>query len=270
MTKLKSLKKIKPKELSKTSTRITQVHGSMEAQNIVERVKVIIDEKQKKTEAIEKKLNSKTIEKKQFYCCKTECVCDEEKCLAFLLRECPCCHSILRSVFSKMSFQIDGKKPTMILPDCAKHTNTKSSRLLLEDLSQSEASEDDESSNYDYDFEKLDETNSSSDKGEQVICVLKSIWKSLCPPIKEEDIIGKWYGVIYGKKKTSLFVAKVEKWFLVDRDGCVQSIMMRCLIPKMGSGTTLKDTPKHLPSDMGHFSLADIILGPLEVIPRDI
>ena len=131
-------------------------------------------------------------------------------------------------------------------------------------MSQSEASKDEESSNYNYDFEKLNEANSSSDEdeGEQDIRALKSTCKSLFPPIKEEDIIGKLYGVIYGKKKTSLFVAKVEKRFLVDKDGCVQSIMMRCLMPKMWSGTTLKDTPKHLPPDI-------IMLGPLEVIPRE-
>ena len=42
---------------------------------------------------------------------------------------------------------------------------------------------------------------------------------------------------------------------------------MQCLKPKTGSGTILEDTPEHLP-DIGDFSLADIIAGPLSVIPR--
>ena len=65
-----------------------------------------------------------------------------------------------------------------------------------------------------------------------------------------------------------MVVAKVVKRFLVNKDGCVQSIMMQFLMPKTGGGSTLKETPKYLPPDIGHFSLADIILGPLEVIPR--
>jgi len=37
-------------------------------------------------------------------------------------------------------------------------------------------------------------------------------WKSINPPIKEEDLIGKWYGVVYATKKSSqLFVESAAK-----------------------------------------------------------
>ena len=42
---------------------------------------------------------------------------------------------------------------------------------------------------------------------------------------------------------------------------------MRCLKPKVGSGTELEDTPDHLP-EIGDFELKDIIKGPIEVIPK--
>ena len=41
---------------------------------------------------------------------------------------------------------------------------------------------------------------------------------------------------------------------------------MKCLKPKVGSGTVLEDTPAHLPPDESYFNLSDVIAGPLEVI----
>ena len=37
--------------------------------------------------------------------------------------------------------------------------------------------------------------------------------------------------------------------FLVDEDGYIDTLCMRCLKPKVGSGTILEDTPTHLPPD---------------------
>ena len=42
--------------------------------------------------------------------------------------------------------------------------------------------------------------------------------------------------------------------------------IVRCLKPKLGSSTVLEDTPTHLP-DVSLFKLADVVYGPLEVIP---
>ena len=64
-----------------------------------------------------------------------------------------------------------------------------------------------------------------------------------------------------------LYIAKVVSRFLVDENGPVESLIMRCLKPKVGSGTILEDIPPHLPPDEGFFKLADIIAGPLAVNP---
>ena len=53
----------------------------------------------------------------------------------------------------------------------------------------------------------------------------------------------------------------------MDDDGPVDKITMRCLKPKVGSGTILEDTPDHLPPGIGNFELVDIIAGPLTVNP---
>ena len=48
-----------------------------------------------------------------FYRCKAKCVCEGE-CRAKLLRECPNCHSVMKSTCSKASCKRDGKKPVML------------------------------------------------------------------------------------------------------------------------------------------------------------
>jgi len=79
----------------------------------------------------------------------------------------------------------------------------------------------------------------------------------ISPPVKEEDIIGKWFGVVYRTEKfaPALYVAKALKRFLADENGIVECLQMECLLPKVGSGNILIATPKHLPPDIGMFSL---------------
>ena len=48
----------------------------------------------------------------------------------------------------------------------------------------------------------------------------------------------------------------------------VDKIRMRCLKPKVGSGTVLDDTPVHLPDDIWDFELKDVIAGPLQVFSK--
>jgi len=79
--------------------------------------------------------------------------------------------------------------------------------------------------------------------------ILKLTRNSLSLPIKEDYIIGKWYGILYRSKKRIpiLYVGKVLMKFLEDKDGPVKSIKIECLMPKIGSGDNLKSTPKRLP-----------------------
>ena len=54
----------------------------------------------------------------------------------------------------------------------------------------------------------------------------------------------------------------------MDENGPVDSVIMRCLKPKVGSGIILEDTPSHLLPDESHFPLCNVIAGPLEVSPK--
>ena len=115
---LLTIQKIKPKQASK-STRVTQVHGSMEGKEVIKVVKRINEDKQKTLQLKQDEMKAKEKEKEDFYRCKRKCVCKEHKCPATDLKECPSCHSILRSICSKACCKINGKKPEMILPAAA-------------------------------------------------------------------------------------------------------------------------------------------------------
>ena len=55
--------------------------------------------------------------------------------------------------------------------------------------------------------------------------ILQRTWDSLSPPNKEEDLIGKWYGVAFETKRSSmLFIGKILRRFLKDEEGPVESL----------------------------------------------
>ena len=56
--------------------------------------------------------------------------------------------------------------------------------------------------------------------------------------------------------------------FLEDSDGKIEKVLMTCLKPKVGLGTIVEDTPKHLPPDEDMFDPWDVIYGPLQAIPH--
>ena len=49
------------------------------------------------------------------------------------------------------------------------------------------------------------------------ILYFRELWKSLNPPISEEDIRGKWYAAIFLGKKEHVYIAKTVKQFLADK-----------------------------------------------------
>ena len=274
---LLTINKVKPKDMSKKTTRITNIHWSMEAQDILSKVESIEKEKEQKQQGQLAKKEQKEKEKELFYRCKTKCVC-EGTCAAKNLKECPNCHSVMKSVCSKAACQIDGKRPVMICPATSTATNPLSKpKRKLEDSSSEEDdddSDDVESSSSGDDLETddyndddvIDEVEDSPLT--KAISVVKEAWKSVSPPISEGNIIGKWYGVVYrGGKMPMLYVAKVLRRFLTDENGPVDKLEMECLMPKYGSGNILQAGPSHLPPDISQFALHDIIKGPLIVIP---
>ena len=80
--------------------------------------------------------------KKIFIKCKEKYVCTENICKVKKLRECPKCHNILKSQYSKLACRVDGKKPTMVFPAVALQ-KAKNPRKSLFDAN-SDTSESDE------------------------------------------------------------------------------------------------------------------------------
>ena len=92
----------------------------------------------KKNAGEQKKDSSKKISKRN--CSIGLC---EGPCPARLLKECPHCHSVLKSTCSKMACRIDDKKPTMILSASAGSSSgqlRRKEKVLESDDSESEMS----------------------------------------------------------------------------------------------------------------------------------
>ncbi|XP_047127097.1 uncharacterized protein LOC124808061 [Hydra vulgaris] len=102
-------KKVKPK-LSKDMTRVTQVHGSMTANNVLtvaESIKRIKEKKLKEKEDAEKKKRKL----KNFLLNVCFNVIVETKCKAFGLKQCLTCLNVMKSVCSKVNCKVNGQNP---------------------------------------------------------------------------------------------------------------------------------------------------------------
>ena len=237
----------------------------MKAKKVIDLLNEIEEKKEKQAKSKEEAVKKKQDAKHAFLKCKIQCCCEQKKCMAIGLKQCPVCQDILKSTCSKGKCQVDGKKPIMVLPAVATASTSKKKDWVPSDSDDNIDFEESESD--------LCEMDNRSDSEESIIeddegsGVLRATWESLSPPVTEESVLGKWYAVIYETKRASrLFVGKIMKRFLVDENGPVESLQIRCLKPKVGSGTLLEDTPKHLP-DISIFNLHDVIYGPLKVVP---
>ena len=281
---LLSIKKVVPKDVASKNVRVTQVYGSVEGNKIlevVEKVKMKKDEKEKKRKL---RCEEKLSQEAAFERCKSKCQCIEPSCSASGLKKCPNCNDVLKSVCGKAGCQVDGKKPEMILP--AKPTIKR--RRICDNLDQSDESDmefyesdvsdiDDgdenedleDYSNEDETDDEMDEMDELEDEFNQAKKAVQRAWISLSLPNKEDDLLGKWYGLIYASKKQNMFfIGKVLSRFLEDKNGPVESIEFHCLKPKVGSGEILEDTPPHLSSYNDTIPIKDIIVGPLQVEPQ--
>ncbi|XP_065672342.1 uncharacterized protein LOC136090155 [Hydra vulgaris] len=126
---LLTVQKVKPK-VSKLTTRVTQVHGSMKGKNVLDLVKVIQDNKNQEIKDKEEKRWNKEKQKEAFLRCKNECSCGEGVCHAIKLQQCSSCHNVKKSVCGKLSCKVDGKKPIMFL--AAAVTNNSLKRKVIE------------------------------------------------------------------------------------------------------------------------------------------
>ena len=128
----------------------------MEAKDVINLVKSIKEQKEQKVKSKEIQIKKKEKDKDDFYRCKSKCVCKEDRCLATGLKQCPSCHSILRSVCSKARCKVDDKKPKMLLLIAA--TKKRTSRKLFESFDESE-SETDASEESDGDIDVSDDSD---------------------------------------------------------------------------------------------------------------
>ena len=103
-------------KLSKETTEVTQVHGSMKGKRVTRACRI---NKVKKTKIIndkEERQNEKDKIKEDLFHCKESCVCTGPVCATANLQECSSCHNILRSNCGKSGCKKDRVKPMMILP----------------------------------------------------------------------------------------------------------------------------------------------------------
>ena len=116
--------------------------------------------------------------------------------------------------------------------------------------------------------ERIDFNNKENERvGESDEYRLLRLWEDLSPPTPEDDIIGKWFGVIYTGKKSYLYIGKVTRRFLQDVNGPTSSLEIDCLKLQAGNSTVLESVPLHLPRDIFVCPLHNVIAGPLTVVP---
>ena len=71
----------------------------------------------------------------------------------------------------------------------------------------------------------VEERGHQNDIARAVVKKLQTVWKQLSPPTKEDQIVGKWYAVIYQNRKSPmLYIVKAVRRCLHDENGPVESI----------------------------------------------
>jgi len=143
----------------------------------------------------------------------------------------------MRSVCGKAACRINGIKPVMIFPAVSTQT-AKRIKNISEDETDEESncsSNDSETTDSNGCSQIAESDDDDDDNGspltsvdpkEIAISCARRTWKMISPPVKEEDIIGKWFGVVYRTEKfaPALYVAKALKRFLADENGIVECL----------------------------------------------
>ena len=97
---------------------------------------------------------------------------------------------------------------------------------------------------------------------------LIKFWKSISPPCKEADILGKWFGCIYmdSKGKENFYIGRAKNRFLHDEEGKVKEILFECLKPHVGNDNIMEEYPEGQ-SDLYSCETFNIFDGPLLMNP---
>ena len=89
----------------------------------------------------------------------------------------------------------------------SKRKGTVVSRML--DYGSSNEEEDDDVDETEEDESENEESENEDLKEDDLSRKLDAVWESVSPPIPEEEIIGKWYGVLVRtKRRKTLYIAR--------------------------------------------------------------
>ena len=98
---------------------------------------------------------------------------------------------------------------------------------------------------------------------------LRNCWDALSPPIPENDLVNAWYaGIFYGaKKKGTLYLGRITKRFLKEKDGQVDCFEVNCLKPLLAPSNTVFEEPLiHVLPDFGLSNSYNILAGLLQSV----
>ena len=132
----------------------------MKAKKVLDMLKDIEDKKEQQAKSREDALKKKEDAKETFLKCKSQCLCQQPKCLAIGLKQCPVCQDILKSNCSKGECIIDGKKPVTVLPAAATRRVSKK-KVAKDETSDSNSDEIESFEENDTDMDVTSESNSS-------------------------------------------------------------------------------------------------------------
>ena len=132
-----------------------------------------------------------------------------------MLKQCPLCNNVQKSCCGKAScLDENGEKLVMIFPSVKSSIAGPFARHSF----------------------KLEMHKQPSDESEDLSE----------SEMKESNLEHKWFAVVYpSKRKKILFVAKLLKRTLMDKDAPAEKFLMKCLMPKLDASNILEDTPRH-------------------------
>ena len=93
--------------------------------------------------------------------------------------------------------------------------------------------------------------------------ILWKTWNTIFPPVKEQDLKGKWYAIIYmGKKVPHTFIARFQKRSRADSDGLVEAIKCVCLKEKHGFSDRVFEEEANPRSEI--IVISDVMIGAIK------
>ena len=114
----------------------------------------------------------------------------------------------------------------MVLPAAA--TSVSKKKIARDETLDSDSDEIENFEESDTDIDVMSEGDSSiidDDNDLLPTDILRSNWETLSPPVPEEDVLGKWYTIIYATKQaTHLYLGKILKHFLLKDIGDVDCL----------------------------------------------